>query len=91
MKKQRLVDANALILDLLHLGDLEFDAIGVANFISHAPVVDAAEVRYAHWEFPVFKDSDVNDPRAKCSECGSIEIPLIHHKYCPVCGALMKE
>lgn len=55
------------------------------------PAADVAEVRHGYWKFPVFTDSDVNDPRCKCSECGSIETPLAIHRFCPVCGALMKE
>lgn len=55
------------------------------------PAADVAEVRHGYWKFPVFTDSDVNDPRCKCSECGSIETPLAIHRFCPVCGALMKK
>lgn len=41
------------------------------------------------WEFPIFMDGDANDPRCKCSECGSIETPLARHRFCPNCGAPM--
>lgn len=41
------------------------------------------------WEFPVFEDGDANDPRCKCSKCGSIETPLARHRFCPNCGAPM--
>ena len=41
------------------------------------------------WEFPIFKDEDANDPRCKCSECGSVETPLARHRFCPNCGAPM--
>lgn len=41
------------------------------------------------WEFPIFKDGDANDPRCKCSECGSVETPLARHRFCPSCGAPM--
>ena len=41
------------------------------------------------WEFPIFMDGDANDPRCKCSKCGSIETPLARHRFCPNCGAPM--
>lgn len=53
----------------------------------------AADVRpvvRGYWEFPIFMDSDANDPRCKCSVCGSIETPLARHKFCPNCGADMR-
>ena len=43
------------------------------------------------WEFPIFEDGDANDPRCKCSECGSIETPLARHRFCPDCGAPMTD
>ena len=43
------------------------------------------------WEFPIFKDEDANDPRCKCSECGSVETPLARHRFCPHCGAPMTD
>ena len=43
------------------------------------------------WEFPIFMDGDANDPRCKCSECGSIETPLARHRFCPDCGAPMTD
>ena len=44
------------------------------------------------WMFPIFADQeDANDPRCQCSECGSIEIPLARHRFCPSCGAPMTD
>ena len=44
------------------------------------------------WVFPIFADQeDANDPRWQCSECGSIEIPLARHRFCPSCGAPMTD
>lgn len=43
------------------------------------------------WEFPIFMDGDANDPRCKCSECGSIETPLARHRFCQNCGAPMTD
>ena len=36
-------------------------------------------------------NSDKNDPRMKCSICGSIEEPLARHNYCPNCGSRMRR
>lgn len=56
--------------------------------LNSIPAADVAEVRHAHWEFPVFTDSDDGlDPRVKCSECGGIEAAFARWKYCPNCGA----
>lgn len=60
--------------------------------IAHMSAADVVEVRHGHWEFPIFTDSDDGlDPRVKCSECGGIEAAFARWKYCPNCGALMKE
>ena len=56
--------------------------------LNSIPAADVVEVRHAHWEFPVFTDSDDGlDPRVKCSECGGIEAAFARWKYCPNCGA----
>lgn len=56
--------------------------------LNSIPAADVVEVRNAHWEFPVFTDSDDGlDPRVKCSECGGIEAAFARWKYCPNCGA----
>ena len=49
------------------------------------------QVWRGEWEFPVFADGNANDPRCKCSECGSIETPLARHRFCPSCGAPMED
>ena len=44
------------------------------------------------WMFPIFVgQTDANDPRCQCSECGSIETPLARHRFCPHCGAPMMD
>ena len=40
----RLIDADVLVADFMNYADLEFDGEGVANFVSHAPTVDAVPV-----------------------------------------------
>lgn len=59
----------------------------IYEIIKNEPAADAAPVVHGRWEFPIFTDGDANDPRCRCSECGSIETPLARHKYCPNCGA----
>lgn len=56
-----------------------------------APAADVRPVVRGYWEFPIFMDSDANNPRCKCSVCGSIETPLARHKFCPNCGAEMNQ
>lgn len=44
------------------------------------------------WMFPIFVgQTDANDPRCQCTECGSIETPLARHRFCPHCGAPMTD
>lgn len=63
-------------------------ANAVCYNLQNLPAADVAEVRHAHWEFPVFTDSDDGlDPRVKCSECGGVEAAFARWKYCPNCGA----
>lgn len=92
------IERNALIAEFkrLTLGENSlverFFADGVYAVIETFPAADVAEVRHGRWEFPIFTDSDDGlDPRVKCSECGGIEAAFARWKYCPNCGALMKE
>lgn len=57
--------------------------------IQAATAANVREDVQGEWIFPVFDDSDENDPRCKCSVCGSIETPLARHNFCPNCGARM--
>ena len=44
------------------------------------------------WMFQILGDQqDENDPRCQCSKCGSIETPLVSHRFCPHCGAPMTD
>lgn len=65
----------------------------VKNIAAPCPVSreQVEKVWRGEWEFPIFKDGDVNDPRCKCSECGSVETPLARHRFCPSCGAPMTD
>lgn len=49
------------------------------------------QVWRGEWEFPIFADGDADDPRCKCSECGSVETPLARQRFCPACGAAMTD
>lgn len=61
----------------------------IRHGVEEIPATDVMEVQHGHWEFPIFEEGDINDPRCKCSICGSIETPLARHKFCPNCGARM--
>ena len=73
----------------------------IADFNRDMKVVRAAlrpvsreqvERMRGEWMFPIFGDQqDANDPRWQCSECGSIETPLVGHRFCPACGAPMTD
>lgn len=60
--------------------------------LNSIPAADVVKVKHAHWEFPVFTDSDDGlDPRVKCSECGEEFVrPIKEYKFCPYCGADMR-
>ena len=50
------------------------------------------QVWRGEWMFYIFGDQqDENDPRCQCSKCGSIETPLVSHRFCPHCGAPMTD
>ncbi len=85
------IDRTALLAELA-LNDYPWSDLDDAyNAIQKMPAADVAPVVHGKWEFPIFSDGNLNDPRCKCSECGSIETPLARHKFCPNCGAKMDE
>lgn len=92
------IERNALIAEFkrLTLGENSLVerlfADGVYAVIETFPAADVVEVRHGHWEF-LFLQTVMTDltPRVKCSECGGIEAAFARWKYCPNCGALMKE
>lgn len=43
-----------------------------------------------HGEWIPFS-GDSLDVRMKCSVCGSVEMPLARHNFCPNCGASMRK
>ena len=84
----RCIDADKLIMKDLGNGNYLVTAEAMAD----ARTFEADPIRHGHWEFPIFDDGvDGLDPRGICSVCGSIETPLVRHKYCPSCGAKMDE
>ena len=69
------------------------DAIGLA-LTALRPVSreEVEKVWRGEWIFPIFVgQTDANDPRCQCTECGSIETPLARHRFCPHCGAPMTD
>lgn len=66
------------------------DAIKTAKYLvkNVSESTDVMPIRYAKW-IPL--NDDKNDPRMKCSRCGSIEKPLFNSIHCPSCGAVMTK
>lgn len=66
------------------------DAIKTAKYLvkNISESTDVMPIRYAKW-IPL--NADKNDPRMRCSKCGSIETPLARHLHCPACGAVMTK
>lgn len=88
----RLIDADALVSDFMNYADLEFDGEGVANFISHAPTVDAVPMVHGRW----IGTHDGWYYSYSCSECGAEALTkeeTMHDQvcsaYCPYCGTRM--
>lgn len=51
-------------------------------------VKDVRDVVIGKWQNVEGFEKD--DPRVKCSICGSIETPIARHNFCPNCGADMR-
>ena len=82
--------------------EINGNAVRVAEFLQGLDVAISAlrpvsrekmeKVWRGEWMFPIFVgQTDANDPRCQCSECGSIETPLAKHRFCPSCGAPMTD
>lgn len=73
-----------------HIGYGSYNLENVIEWLkTDFEIVEADVVPLYHSKW-IPKSSDGNDyldPRCKCSHCGSLETPLIKHKYCPSCGA----
>ena len=86
----RLIDADALI-KTLNEEKIKFNA-DVNYFILNAPTIDAELVRYSKWDAV-----DEDDFHYRCFSCGfnaygnTMEVMDGTFRYCPHCGALMKE
>ena len=39
----------------------------------------------------IFDADNILDPRMICSNCNAVDAPLIRWRYCPICGADMRE
>ena len=56
------------------------------------PTREMVERVRGEWMFPIFGDQQgAEDHRCQCPECGSIEMPLARHRFCPSCGAPMTD
>ena len=61
----------------------------MVNSYCHVPCGYYEEKR-PHAEWIPFS-GNVLDVRMKCSICGSVEMPLLRHNFCPNCGADMRK
>jgi len=63
----------------------------VINEMNSTEILPAANVREnvpAEWLDDEIRP--MSDPRLTCSNCGSIETPLVKWRFCPRCGADMR-
>ena len=64
------------------------DSARTLEAIETLPAADVRLVVRGRWER--IDGLDELDPRMRCSVCGSVETPLVRHRFCPVCAADMK-
>lgn len=79
----RLIDADALVHDLIH--KRSFYPVCVRRAIEDAPTVDAKPVVHGEWDF-------IGDYDSRCSVCGEEYCigPNEDYNFCPNCGADMR-
>ena len=94
MNEVRLIDANALKLDLdLQKGCSVVDmALAVVKSVQEAPTIDAVPVVHAKWEDAPYVYFGAK--RYVCSNCCSddfwnMRFVITKDNYCPNCGAKM--
>lgn len=90
VKRMRLIDADALKLDIMCVYGSNPKYI---NWLNHAPTVDAVPVKGGKWIDDGQYDNFFPHHEWRCSECGEhvLEIGVPWFKYCPNCGARMDE
>ena len=71
----------------LYLNDV-VRADRISTAVKKLPAADVRENVRGEWVDD--ERRPMSDPRLQCSNCGSIEIPLVKWNYCPVCGAEMR-
>ena len=86
-RQQRLIDANALLAEVVKAQALEPDkAIAkIITLLTEAESVDAVEVVHGRWIYEPVEFTYEKD--IKCSVCGSYAKHASN--YCPNCGAKM--
>lgn len=93
----RLIDADAVLRDNKDLADREIDHPKIQTTLREV-IEDAATVRYAKGHWKSVRGIIAN--LIVCSECGAdinitngddLEFYSHNFKYCPYCGAYMRE
>ena len=87
MSDKRLIDANALMRDVMGLTIVSPEAMNYANAvavaIANAPTIDAVEVVHGRWVFD-------RPNHYKCSLCDAMWSGVVRFmKFCPNCGMPM--
>ena len=86
----RLIDADKVLERAIPVrgeydNSLPFEAVPV-GYIKGAPTISATLVQHGQWD-------NCSQISVKCSNCGAIytKSAAHHYKYCPDCGAKMKQ
>lgn len=83
----RLIDADALVHDLIH--NRSFYPVCVRRAIEAAPTIEAKPVVHREWK--AVPSSDMVTGKAyECSECRKMRFGSFKPNFCPNCGADMR-
>lgn len=70
----------------------EYLEVPVKHLTDKINSIPAANVRPVVWGEWIDEHPDKpNDPRMRCSVCTCVEAPLVKWRFCPNCGADMRE
>ena len=90
MADMRLIDANALMYDVMSLTIVSPEVMNYANavglVVANAPTISAVSVVHGRWVAEIERRGNYSH----CSECGCrCQGYVPNYKYCPNCGAKM--
>ena len=76
-------------LDSVEDGPAHMYKRAAERIIASVPVADVEPKRKTGWWIDV-NPATISDPRMRCTVCGHIELPRIHWRFCPSCGAKLE-